>query len=669
MWKKGSPRSYSRTSRNYLVFVALIVVLSFLVVGVIFESKKYSFNIKNLREEIYKEKQSHIKSQVQSAIKTVEILRDSLEERMLTDLDNRVDEAYSIALNLYNKNKDKYTDLQIQSIIKEALRSIRFFKGRGYYYILDKKGHNILHPIDDRIEGESVLNLRNVKGEYPIREFVKAASLKQEGVITYYWKLPNDANGYSHEKTSYFRTLPFYDWIVGTGDYLECHKNEIKNLAIKKIKEIRYDDDGYIFVLERNGRVLTTKNSGIAKSHSFTVFEDADGKKLYPIIDSLAFGRQGEGFFKYRLYLDSKKSVRNLQSYVKRIDCWDWAVGGFTDIDTAEDIIRNNKKNLKTDLYISLLLMLLILAFLMLLIFQISKRISGKIERGFNKFYDEFEQAVNTHSFIKDTTDRYVEQQALVQGINILLVQNNDNIKRLEDREKELEVINASKDRFFSIIAHDLKNPFNSLIGILEVLLEDYDEFEDEERKEYLEILNKSSNKLFNLLTELLQWARLQTSGIECNFADCSIFKIIEQEVKTLDDQRNAKNISISVDILDSHIVSVDYNMISSVVRNLLSNAIKFTRNEGEIKIYSKVENKSLIISIEDSGIGMSIDVISKLFKIEEKITSIGTNRETGTGLGLILCKEFIEKNNGKINVISEEGKGSVFSFSLPLLK
>lgn len=666
MWKKESPRSYSRTSRNYLIFVALIVVLSFLVVSVIFESKKYSFNIKNLREEIYKEKQSHIKSQVQSAIKTVEILRDSLEERMLTDLDNRVDEAYSIAVNLYNKNKNIYTDSQIKSIIKEALRSIRFFKGRGYYYILDKKGHNILHPIDSRIEGESVLNLRNTKGEYPIREFVKAASKKQEGVITYYWKLPNDANGYSHEKTSYFRTLPFYDWIVGTGDYLECHKNEIKNLAIKKIKEIRYDDDGYIFVLERNGKVLTTKNSGIAESNSFTVFEDADGKKLYPIIDSLAF-RQGEGFYKYRLYLDSKKEVRNLQSYVKRLDCWDWAVGGFTDIDTAEDIIRNNKENLKKDLYISLFLILLILAFLMLLIFQISKRISTKIEIGFNRFYKEFERAVNSHSIIKDTTYIYQEQQALVKGINVLLAQNNENIKRLEDREKELEVINASKDRFFSIIAHDLKNPFNSLIGILEVLLEDYDEFEDEERKEYLEILNNSSNKLFNLLTELLQWARLQTSGIECNFADWSILKIIEEEVRTLDDQRNAKNISISVEVLESHIVTIDYNMISSVVRNLLSNAIKFTENKGHIKIYSKVFDSDLLISIEDNGIGMSEAVISKLFRIEEKITSIGTNRETGTGLGLILCKEFIEKNKGEINVISEKGKGSIFSFSLPL--
>lgn len=666
MWKKESPRSYSRTSRNYLIFVALIVVLSFLVVSVIFESKKYSFNIKNLREEIYKEKQSHIKSQVQSAIKTVEILRDSLEERMLTDLDNRVDEAYSIAVNLYNKNKNIYTDSQIKSIIKEALRSIRFFKGRGYYYILDKKGHNILHPIDSRIEGESVLNLRNTKGEYPIREFVKAASKKQEGVITYYWKLPNDANGYSHEKTSYFRTLPFYDWIVGTGDYLECHKNEIKNLAIKKIKEIRYDDDGYIFVLERNGKVLTTKNSGIAESNSFTVFEDADGKKLYPIIDSLAF-RQGEGFYKYRLYLDSKKEVRNLQSYVKRLDCWDWAVGGFTDIDTAEDIIRNNKENLKKDLYISLFLILLILAFLMLLIFQISKRISTKIEIGFNRFYKEFERAVNSHSIIKNTTYIYQEQQALVKGINVLLAQNNENIKRLEDREKELEVINASKDRFFSIIAHDLKNPFNSLIGILEVLLEDYDEFEDEERKEYLEILNNSSNKLFNLLTELLQWARLQTSGIECNFADWSILKIIEEEVRTLDDQRNAKNISISVEVLESHIVTIDYNMISSVVRNLLSNAIKFTENKGHIKIYSKVFDSDLLISIEDNGIGMSEAVISKLFRIEEKITSIGTNRETGTGLGLILCKEFIEKNKGEINVISEKGKGSIFSFSLPL--
>jgi signal transduction histidine kinase len=667
MWKKGSLRSYSGASRNYLIFVALIVILSFLIVSIIFESKKYTSDINNLRKQIYKEKQSHIKSQVDSAIKTVEILRDSLEERMHADLRNRVDEAYSIAVNLYNKNKNKFTDKQIQEIIKEALRPVSFFNGRGYYYILSKKGYNILHPIDDRIEGENVLNLRNTQGGFPIRKIVKAAKANDEGCVTYYWKLPNDTTGYSHEKTSYFRNLPFYGWFVGTGDYLECHKNDVKKSAIKKITAIRYDDDGYIFVLKRNGNVLTTRNSGIANALSFKAFKDADGKELFPIIDSLAF-QKGEGFYTYRLYLESRKEVRNLQSYVKRIKCWDWAVGGFTDIDTAEDIIKSNKANLQKDLYISLLLILFILAFLMFLICQISKRISGKIEKEFNRFYCEFEQAVNTNSCITEMLDGYKERQALVRGINTVLIQNNDNISRLQHRESELVILNASKDRFFSIIAHDLKNPFNSLIGILEILLEDYDELDDEERKQYLGVLNESSNKLFTLLTELLQWASLQTSGIECDFKELSILCLVENEVKTLDDQRKAKNIDIKVDILEEQIVLVDRNMISTVIRNLLSNAIKFTNNKGKINIYSRVEKNNLILSIEDNGLGISKRNLLKLFKIEEKITSVGTNEETGTGLGLILCKEFVEKNNGEINVLSEEGKGSIFSFSIPIV-
>jgi signal transduction histidine kinase len=294
-------------------------------------------------------------------------------------------------------------------------------------------------------------------------------------------------------------------------------------------------------------------------------------------------------------------------------------------------------------------------------------KIRKGIEFSIGRFYNEFAYAVSNKSYLEEGEDMYIEKLEFIREINLLLEINNSNILELERKERKLLILNASKDRFFSIIAHDLRNPFNSLLGILEILLEDYDSLDNDERKEYLKILNNSSNKLFKLLLELLQWARLQTSGIDCVYTKLDLSKLLGKELSNLDEQSRNKNINISIDIPENSIVDADEDMVSTVIRNLISNAIKFTPKNGKIEVRVNKEGEMLRFSIKDNGVGMSTEILGKLFKIEEKITSVGTNQEVGTGLGLILCKEFIEKNNGEIMVTSLEGEGSTFSFTLPI--
>ncbi|MFC2130676.1 sensor histidine kinase [Bacteroidota bacterium] len=238
--------------------------------------------------------------------------------------------------------------------------------------------------------------------------------------------------------------------------------------------------------------------------------------------------------------------------------------------------------------------------------------------------------------------------------------------QELKKSEKNLIELNSTKDKFFSIIAHDLKNPLGSFKQTTEVLSMDFENLSDDDKKEYIQSMDKSAKQLFELLENLLTWSRSQRGKISFDPVETDISYVINNTVSLLNFQAANKNISLECNGSESNIGLFDANMISTVIRNLISNAIKFTPEGGTIKIGSGIEDDLLTAWIQDSGIGISKDNQAKLFRLDSTHTTQGTANETGTGLGLILCKEFIEKNGGEIWVESEEGKGSTFFFTVP---
>ena len=226
---------------------------------------------------------------------------------------------------------------------------------------------------------------------------------------------------------------------------------------------------------------------------------------------------------------------------------------------------------------------------------------------------------------------------------------------------EELKELNHTKDSFFSIIAHDLKGPFNSLLGISEILAEDAEEFTTEEIKKISVELNDNAKNTYMLLENLLQWASNQTGKAAFYPEIIDLNEILSRNVNLYQSMAHNKKINLIIDISGSYMIKADKNMVDTIVRNLLNNAIKFTRENGEVKVYTKFTNDKVSFFVEDNGIGMDEKSISKLFRINERVKSRGTNNEQGTGLGLILTKEFLDKNNGSIEVISEVNKGTTF--------
>lgn len=244
---------------------------------------------------------------------------------------------------------------------------------------------------------------------------------------------------------------------------------------------------------------------------------------------------------------------------------------------------------------------------------------------------------------------------------------------QLTRQTDELLGLISTRDKFFSIIAHDLRSPFNAILGFSDLLSSEFDDFDRGTIHEYVLEIDKASKSAFNLLENLLEWARTQTDKIEFAPMRFNSTELINLTLSSAYTQASKKNISLEANLPESLFIEADKNMIYTVLRNLISNAIKFTPENGQIKVKAWKTEQDFMFSVTDSGIGISKENIEKLFKIDTAYTKPGTNNEKGTGLGLILCKEFIDKHHGKIGVESDlpnnsEGNpsGSTFYFSIP---
>lgn len=240
---------------------------------------------------------------------------------------------------------------------------------------------------------------------------------------------------------------------------------------------------------------------------------------------------------------------------------------------------------------------------------------------------------------------------------------------KLEEYRNELEQTISAKDKFFSIIAHDLRGPFSGFIGLTSMLMEDYEDLQKDDVITISNSLNSSAKQLYELLENLLEWSRSQMGKMEYNAVNLDWFDIIVKINTLLDAKSREKNISLINDVKQNTYVFADSNMVNTILRNLVSNALKFTEEGGTITIANEISDDMQSVSVTDTGIGMPDDAMDKIFRIDSKYTTPGTNNEKGTGLGLILCKELVEKMGGNIKVSSTLGEGTTFTFTLPTPK
>lgn len=272
------------------------------------------------------------------------------------------------------------------------------------------------------------------------------------------------------------------------------------------------------------------------------------------------------------------------------------------------------------------------------------------------------------------------QTENLVEGFNVggvdyitkpfrreeLWVRVNTHLELSESRQIILEM-NRSRDRLYSIIAHDVRSPLSGILQTLEAIDQGYIGLEGDELKEIIKLLKERTKETSTLLNSLLQWTRIQTSNQQLEFKETDLFVLIQSCIDLLRPNAEQKQISIKVEVEEELKAWCDELSVHTVVRNLLSNAIKFTRKNGAVRICASQKEQEALICVSDNGIGMSPETIERIFAKDQHYTSSGTENEQGTGLGLMLVKEFVKKNKGRLEVDSEPDKGTEFRVFLPL--
>lgn len=293
------------------------------------------------------------------------------------------------------------------------------------------------------------------------------------------------------------------------------------------------------------------------------------------------------------------------------------------------------------------------------------------VENIFNKAITGKKTQIYESDVISRNGKNYRIQTTLTPVLNdkkevIYLVAIDSDVTRLKDIENQLQKLIITKDRFFSIIAHDLKNPFNNIMGISQLLVQGFERMKPEKVKYFHKGLYEISKNGYELLINLLEWARSQKGAIGFEPTTLNLFKLGEETFSLYQTRANQKEVAFTNHINNDFEIFADINMIKTILRNLVSNALKFTDRGGAIEIFAESFENYVQITIRDTGIGIEPKAANNLFKIDEYISTEGTENETGTGLGLILCKEFVDKHNGNIWVESKLGFGSKFNFTLP---
>lgn len=405
-----------------------------------------------------------------------------------------------------------------------------------------------------------------------------------------------------------------------------------------------------------NGRIILNKNININRNITLT-YKD----KIFTIeFVALHYANAGQNQFKYRMYPFEKEwnttdANSNFATYT------DLPGGRYTfEVKAANsdniwsDPIKLNVQIIPPFWKTWLFRIFAGILFLMILVSLYYYRIKKVKKRN-----EKLEKLVNERTLEIESKNKQLQRRQ-----NQIEKHKNE----LQEQKESLQELNSMKDKLFSIIAHDLKSPFQSVLGFSDMLNDRYESLQENQKKKYVQIINTSSHNIFNLLENLLTWAMTQTDGIPFKKERFRLVPIIEQNIDLLNENVKKKNINLSHNLKDDPVVHADLNMINTTFRNLLSNAIKFTYEGGQITICVENNHRMTKVSIKDNGVGIEEENLQSLFNLDRNETTKGTAGESGTGLGLILCHEFIKKNGGKIWVESIPGEGSTFYFTLPIV-
>lgn len=668
----SKPYSFSRI---YYLTITAVLFLATGVIGTFWIVSEYTHHIEaleSLRDDAITERKTEVKALISDLVESIEYQKNSVEEKLKSNLEHQTEIAWSIANAIYQKHKDSLIEKEIKQLIITALMPIRFFDGRGYFWIHDTDHILIAHPFRQKSIGINDIELTDSKGQKIIRSFVQAAKTNPEGdFVSYYWNKPDVDEKYHEEKgqkkIAYLKLFEPFNWVIGIGEYVVDSEKELQQDIVQQIATIRHGPKGYVFTHTRDGICLNhvkTKNIGTNRWE----LELVDGTKGVQELDRI--GRQpGGGFLEYVASIDPETGMPAKKiSYILAVKDWGWVIGsGVYLADIDEKMLEYRQElfhELRNKITTTLLLLLGVLVIGFLIGRQLFKGLLKELSLFVAESSDDKIKSIDLDRF------RIKELRIIAHRANVLL---DDKVQAQEalNRAKRMESIGLMAGG----VAHDLNNILSGIVGYPELLLHNLPK--DSKLREPIEAIRESGHRAATVVEDLLTVARGAASVREHHELNSLI-----QEYLDSPECKKLKSLHPNITYYQQLVATQSGLLCSSVhikkcLMNLVTNAAEAIAGSGEVtvstfntqitaaaSINNDLEEGSYVVfSIQDTGSGISGTDVAHIFEpfYTQKIMG-----RSGTGLGLTVVWNTMEDHNGKVFVESDEN-GTCFQLYFPV--
>ncbi|GEM_PF-1672407 len=616
---------------NLIIIFLLIIALGYAIL--VKEYRYFEIKSKNIEYELLKEYERRLKTEVERVADYIDYYKSLTESRLKKEIKNRVYQADAIASFLYQKYAHDRSLSSVKDLIKDALYPIRWREGYSYIWIVDTAGKAVMFPINPAIENSDVSDYRDAHGRYILKEAIELALKNKEGYITKIYVKPKGASKKELQQIAFIKLFEPFGWIIGTGETIDDIEKEIKGEILKRIKNIRFNSEGYFAIIENDSTVLYHP---FIKSGTKMAQENERLREISEKIINAAKNGGGFVIYNYRK-LSEEKEARKL-TYVKPINEWGWIVFAGIYLDELENLIEAKKIDLERELYHKIKLILIIFGSFTIMALALSLLFSKKLTKVFNNYKKKIE---------------YRTQR--LEKLN----------KELKLKEKQAQAASNAKSMFISNISHDIRTPLNAILGYAQLLNKD-DGLNGIQKEKVTKIL-KHGSYLLELLDEIIEISKIETDNIDLNIENFDLKSFLENIEDIFSEKALDKGLKWSVEGIPEKecFLMGDKKKLFRVLINIVSNAFKYT-DFGEIKLLVEpLGDSKYRFSVIDTGIGIDKEDQKEIFKV---FTQARAGQERGgKGLGLSIAYRFINLMGGELKLISEPKKGSVFYFEIEL--
>ena len=603
---------------KFIKFTPILIVL--LLCTIITFLLYYERNIVLKKDlEVINKEYDLLKDETYKVYNYISHMKQNSENQLKIDIKERVESAHNLMNYIYEKYKNTESKEQIKQRIKDSLKALRFNDGRGYFYIFDMNGKNILHPLNPELENKIAIDYKDIHGTKVIESVIKDLKINKEAYSIYYWNKPDSKEpSKEYKKISFNKVFEPYNLYVGTGEYLEDFEDKIKKQILDYVNTIKYSTNGYIFVIDKEGVYLAhVKKSYIGLNR--IDLKDSNGFMITKEIIDLA--KKGEGFVKYVGTIKPETKLPSEKiTFVKGFKDWEWAIATGFYTDELEEKITNQERIYKQNYVNSLKTLFLISGLVTLIFLFLSFYLSKRLER---RFYRYRKQVINHMKKDKEKDNMLAQQSKM-----------------------------AAMGEMLENIAHQWRQPLSSISTISTGIKVQY-EYGIAEKEQVVNSLDSITNTTKYLSQTIDDFREYFNPNKEAK--DFSVENIFQKALYLVENQLNKNKINVVKNIKDCYIFGFE-NEFLQVILNILNNA-KDELEKKDIKekyIFIDIEEieDKIKISIKDNAGGIRDEIIEKIFEpyFTTKINS------HGTGIGLYMSKQIVEKHmKGQLLVSNDE--------------